>query len=1404
MIRKLLPLLLLLTAPLMAQNNNYQTTFPLVENPASENSRWIQGGVTGLDWGNVQTCTNCSGGTGVIQHASGTIINGGPPFSDSTAVLSGTWHTAQMASAVVAIANQQNAHQEEVELRLNTTITAHSITGYEFDFSVDSSGGVGTTTYFVIVKWNGAIGSFCYLHPSSSGASVCDSTVTSAWFSGQQLNNGDVITATNDGAGTLRLYVNGIQKIQAIDTAFTGGKPGVGFWNNGGVVSEFANYGLSSFTALDTAGTLRTAATCNQPDVNTQTSAAVDGDIVFIPAGTCTWTSGISVSSKGITVIGSGGSGNAITQITDQLSSGSLFNMTPAASSSITRISSIKPVPFLPRSGYGAPISVIGTCISTGCPNLRLDHIVATSAWGGIGISDDTFAIVANVFGVADHNTIGDVAPVSGNGVNFINVSHGGWQGTGVEGDNSWANASTFGTNQAFYIEDNVFSFVLVTDTDFTGSAGGGGRFVCRFNTVNNISSGGVCSTHGTDTGGRIRGGRQWEGYYNTGTCTNTKGCGSAWPSRSSTGRSFGNTFSNSGGGFMTRLSNNDAQRRWRVSGTFGPCDGSSPWDTNDGVVYYSGTIGTVTLNSGGASFTIADTSNPGGFNPPSGAPYSFHDVNLSAGAEITSSSAGSFIISVPDSVHGTHPVAGDSYQVLRATACLDQSFRGGGNLVQDQSAVISTWSVSGSTVTINATAALPSGYINNAIASIVPAGGGSCSVAAAIRNVTSTSFQYTAPGGCSGSGSGGSTTTPVLVSTGKAGAVSEALDPVYEAADSLPTSATNTIGSSSLSMIANRDFYVETVNQAVNSCSGGPGVNCTPFTGNTGAGHGPFASMPNTCTPKVGYWATDKGTWNTSVGASAGKQGALYICTSANTWTLSYTPFGYPHSLINTASSSGTGSISLTPSSQDFGSVNVGSSSSSITFTVSNSTAVTATGISPTTTGGNPGDFTITNSGAGSCAVGVGGANSITGGNSCTFTVVFSPTAAGSRSTTLSVTYSGGDSASPKNSSLTGTGASSTPSFTLTPTTFNFLSVAIGANSSAHTFTLTNTGSATATISSIAFNDTNAADFSETTTCGSTLASSANCTISVTFSPISGAVGLRTATLTVTDTPDNIAISSSLSGLATSCANIHIGSFTLCGAVYNDVNNGTASTVTYYPTPGNGVLIHVTYCGVNGCATTATQTVINISDNINSPETCFTASPHSPFDGDSNPSGTHDWQRFYEYYCPSIPNGVTGFTVNITTPNGWAVQNSMSEWKAGSIAATNFWENVDTIATSTSSGTTASVSTNGATSNASDLIWAVINNSGADTAASPGSGYTCVVCNPLPTPGFMAEAKAVPVTGMYTATTTWLTNNRNWFGVIAPLKTGNTLAPPTNLRIITVSEDFWLLLTKGTWPSGF
>jgi hypothetical protein len=79
---------------------------------------------------------------------------------------------------------------------------------------------------------------------------------------------------------------------------------------------------------------------------------------------------------------------------------------------------------------------------------------------------------------------------------------------------------------------------------------------------------------------------------------------------------------------------------------------------------------------------------------------------------------------------------------------------------------------------------------------------------------------------------------------------------------------------------------------------------------------------------------------------------------------------------------------------------------------------------------------------------------------------------------------------------------------------------------SAAKTFTITNVSGASLSLTSISVTGGQADDFALTKTCGSTLAAGANCTVSVTFTPVSA--GAKTASVSVADSagsPQSVAL---------------------------------------------------------------------------------------------------------------------------------------------------------------------------------------------------------------------------------------------------------------------------------------
>jgi hypothetical protein len=200
----------------------------------------------------------------------------------------------------------------------------------------------------------------------------------------------------------------------------------------------------------------------------------------------------------------------------------------------------------------------------------------------------------------------------------------------------------------------------------------------------------------------------------------------------------------------------------------------------------------------------------------------------------------------------------------------------------------------------------------------------------------------------------------------------------------------------------------------------------------------------------------------------------------------VSYSGTGSPLSVAVTGT--GIAPVSVTPASRAFGNVGVGSPSAARTFTVLNSsTASMAFTITPSA------PFTETDN----CA-------SVAAGASCTINAVFTPAATGAVTGTIGISYSGFG--SPLSVSVTGTGVAPV---TLTPTSQAFGNVALGTTSAARIFTVTNRGTIAQALTIAA-----SAPFSQTNSCGSSLAGGASCTISAVFAPTTAAAASSTITV--------------------------------------------------------------------------------------------------------------------------------------------------------------------------------------------------------------------------------------------------------------------------------------------------
>jgi hypothetical protein len=229
----------------------------------------------------------------------------------------------------------------------------------------------------------------------------------------------------------------------------------------------------------------------------------------------------------------------------------------------------------------------------------------------------------------------------------------------------------------------------------------------------------------------------------------------------------------------------------------------------------------------------------------------------------------------------------------------------------------------------------------------------------------------------------------------------------------------------------------------------------------------------------------------------------------------------------------------SLSSTSLNFGNQLVGTTSAPNQVTVSNPSGLALTISSITVTGTNAADFSQTNT----CGTG------LAIGASCTITVTFRPTQTGPR--TASVTITDNAAGSPQTISLSGIGLVSGPNATPSPTSLTFATQLVGTSSSAQPVTLTNYGKMALSISSVAASG----DFSQTNTCGSSLAAEASCTISVTFKPTQR--GTRTGTLSITDNAAGSPQTVSLTGTGT------VVEFNPTSLSFGSVKRGSFKTLT-------------------------------------------------------------------------------------------------------------------------------------------------------------------------------------------------------------------------------------------------
>ncbi|HEV2425252.1 MAG TPA: alkaline phosphatase family protein [Terriglobia bacterium] len=192
----------------------------------------------------------------------------------------------------------------------------------------------------------------------------------------------------------------------------------------------------------------------------------------------------------------------------------------------------------------------------------------------------------------------------------------------------------------------------------------------------------------------------------------------------------------------------------------------------------------------------------------------------------------------------------------------------------------------------------------------------------------------------------------------------------------------------------------------------------------------------------------------------------------------------------------------------------------------------------------------------------------------SCNITVTFGPTAAGTRSGTLTLTD--GDSTSPQTVNLSGVGTG----VTLSSGLLNFGTVVVGASRVAKA-TLNNRNGVAVNVSSIVATG----DYSQTNDCGDSLAAGTSCKITVTFTPTT--TGTRFGTVTITDSDGSGSQVVDLTGVGTQVSlgpatlnlgNVAIGATGTAQATLSNRSNRSSLSITGMSVTGSGATSLGTY----------------------------------------------------------------------------------------------------------------------------------------------------------------------------------------------------------------------------------
>ena len=245
---------------------------------------------------------------------------------------------------------------------------------------------------------------------------------------------------------------------------------------------------------------------------------------------------------------------------------------------------------------------------------------------------------------------------------------------------------------------------------------------------------------------------------------------------------------------------------------------------------------------------------------------------------------------------------------------------------------------------------------------------------------------------------------------------------------------------------------------------------------------------------------------------------------------------------------------VGLSKASLNFGTQLTGSSSLAQGVTLTNTGAL-AVSVNSIGISGQAANFTQTHT----CG------STLAPSASCLISIIFKPTSIGPHSASLIITDN--TVGSPQSIALSGVGVVPGANATLGRSTLNFSVQPLGVVST-QSLSLGNYGTLSLAISGIGITGADVADFHQTNTCGTSLASGTTCKINVAFKP--SQIGPRTATLSISDNASGSPQTASLSGTVTavelSPTSLPFACFRICLPVFGchcDCSTSKTTTLT-------------------------------------------------------------------------------------------------------------------------------------------------------------------------------------------------------------------------------------------------